>query len=89
MFVLDKENLEEFKVVLNGNLGCEMIYFCQKFLDLILDGVKVYFGVKINIMFIVKVNDKLVDFLYMDLWFYVKKVGVVEKGLWLLMFVVV
>ena len=89
MLVLDKENPEEFKVVLNGNSGCEMIYPCQKSLDLILDGAKVYLGAKTNTTFIVKVNDKPVDLPYTDSWPYVKKVGSVEKGLWLLMFVVV
>lgn len=89
MLVLDKENPEEFKVVLNGNSGCEMIYPCQKSLDLILDGAKVYLGAKTNTTFIVKVNDKSVDLPYTDSWPYVKKVGAVEKGLWLLMFVVV
>lgn len=45
-------------------------------LDLIVDGINVFLGRKINIFFVVKVEGILVDLFYIMLVFYMKKVSV-------------
>ena len=61
MLVLDSENPEEFKVVLNGDPNCDIKNPCQKSLDLIVDGINVHLGKKTNTSFVVKVEGKAID----------------------------
>lgn len=75
MLVLDSENPEEFKVVLNGDAKCDMNNPCRKSLDLIVDGVNVHLGAKTNTSFIVKVDGKSVDLPHTTMVPYMKKVG--------------
>ena len=64
MLVIDNENPNQFKVVLNGDPNCNVSVPCRKTLDMIIDGVRVHLGAKTNTSFIVKVNDKLINLPY-------------------------
>ena len=62
MLVIDNENPDKFKVVLNGDPNCQDVNApCQKSLDLIVDGVSVHLGARTNTTFIVKVGGKLIN----------------------------
>lgn len=74
MLVLDSENPEEFKVVLNGDPNCDINNPCQKSLDLIVDGINVHLGRKTNTSFVVRVEGKAVDLPHTTAAPYMKKV---------------
>ena len=74
MLVLDSENPEDFKVVLNGDPNCDINNPCQKSLDLIVDGINVYLGGKTNTSFVVKVEGTPVDLPHTTSAPYMKKV---------------
>lgn len=77
MLVLDSENPEDFKVVLNGDPSCDINNPCQKSLDLIVDGVNVHLGRKTNTSFVVKVEGTPVDLPHTTAAPYMKKVSAV------------
>ena len=78
MLVLDSENPEDFKVVLNGDANCDLNNPCQKSLDLIVDGIKVYLGRKTNTSFVVKVEGTSTDLPHTTSAPYMKKVSLMQ-----------
>lgn len=78
MLVLDSENPEDFKVVLNGDPNCDLNNPCQKTLDLIVDGINVFLGRKTNTSFVVKVEGTPVDLPHTTSAPYMKKVSVMS-----------
>lgn len=78
MLILDSENPEDFKVVLNGDPNCDLNNPCQKTLDLIVDGINVFLGRKTNTSFVVKVEGTPVDLPHTTSAPYMKKVSVMS-----------
>ena len=64
MLVIDNENPNQFKVVLNGNPNCNVSVPCQKSLDMIVDGVSVHLGAATNTSFVVKVDGNPISLPY-------------------------
>ena len=64
MLVIDNENPNQFKVVLNGDPNCNVSVPCQKSLDMIVDGVSVHLGATTNTSFVVKVDGNPISLPY-------------------------
>lgn len=64
MLVIDNENPNQFKVVLNGDPNCNVSVPCQKSLDMIVDGVSVHLGATTNTSFVVKVGGNPISLPY-------------------------
>ena len=64
MLVIDNENPNQFKVVLNGDPNCNVSVPCQKSLDMIVDGVSVHLGAATNTSFVVKVDGNPISLPY-------------------------
>lgn len=64
MLVIDNENPNQFKVVLNGDPNCNVSVPCQKSLDMIVDGVSVHLGAMTNASFVVKVDGNPISLPY-------------------------